>query len=346
MSSQENAPHEGLFQKVFRDKDNTKHFLKEHLSQEVLRYMDLDSLLLENVTYIDDQLKKYFSDLVFTVNIDDQEFPAGKIYLLFEHKSYPDEMVALQILRYMALQWKDMIAQARIPSRKLPPIIPIVIYQGQETWKVSSSFQDMVDMPSEEFKKFIPDFSFAFFNIGQVEDQKVQENVILKFYVAIIKSLNSPELRDILPRLTQGLYESLERRTALEYIEIFFKYLVKSTDVVGEEDYAQALRMLPEGGDKIMNTLAEEWKREGELNKEQEFFQYKEKWVDEAKVENTQEMLITAFQNRFGVVKPKLAAKIRSIQSIESLNSLFNQIFFVQDENEFKKLVDEVISED
>ena len=78
----------------------------------------------------------------------------------------------------------------------------------------------------------------------------------------------------------------------------------------------------------------------------QEYERNKEKWVDEAKVENTQEMLITAFQNRFGIVKPKLAAKIRSIQSIESLNSLFNQIFFVQDENEFKELVDKVISEE
>ena len=328
---------------MFRDKDNTKHFLKEHLSQEVLRYMDLDSLLLENVTYIDDQLKKYFSDLVFTVNIDDQEFPAGKIYLLFEHKSYPDEMVALQILRYMALQWKDMIAQARIPSRKLPPIIPIVIYQGQETWKVSSSFQDMVDMPSEEFKKFIPDFSFAFFNIGQVEDQKVQENVILKFYVAIIKSLNSPELRDILPRLTQGLYESLERRTALEYIEIFFKYLVKSTDVVGEEDYAQALRMLPEGGDKIMNTLAEVWKREGEQNKEREFLQYKEKWISEAKITNTQDLLIEYLEDELDIPSQDLVDNIRSIKSYEILKGLFKKARKVNSLEEFSKEINKVL---
>ena len=80
MSTQKNAPHEGLFQKVFKDKDNTKHFLKEHLSQEVLKYMDLDTLSLENVSYLDDQFKKYFSDLVFTVNIGDQAFPAAKIY--------------------------------------------------------------------------------------------------------------------------------------------------------------------------------------------------------------------------------------------------------------------------
>jgi hypothetical protein len=54
-------------------------------------------------------------------------------------------------------------------------------------------------MPSEAFKEFVPDFTFAFFNIGKVDEHKVQENVVLKFYVAIIKTLDSPELRELLP---------------------------------------------------------------------------------------------------------------------------------------------------
>ena len=118
-------------------------------------------------------------------------------------------------------------------------------------------FQDLVEMPSEAFKEFVPDFSFAFFNIGKVEEQKVQEKVVLKFYVAIIKALDTPQLRDLLPQLTQGLYESLGERTALEYIELFFKYLTKATDTAGREDYARALGKIPEGGERIMSTLAE-----------------------------------------------------------------------------------------
>ena len=63
------------------------------------------------------------------------------------------------------------------------------------------------------------------------------------------------------------------------------------------------------------------------------------------KVERSQEMLISAIQNKFGIIKPILAAKIRSIQSIETLDSLFNQVFSVSDTKEFNKLVDEVLTD-
>ena len=125
----------------------------------------------------------------------------------------------------------------------------------------------------------------------------------------------------------------------VEKIEIFFKYLVNSTEVVDKQDYAKALSKLPEGEDKIMTTLAQEWKNEGRK-------EGREEGVQEGKIEGYREMLISAVQNRFGIVKPKVAEKIRKIQSTETLHSLFNQIFFVEDENKFKKLVDEVISEE
>jgi len=334
MATKDNAPHEGLFLKVFKDKENTKHFLRQHLPQGVVDHADLDSLYLENVSYLDDNLRKHFSDLVFSVRIGEEEFSAAKVYLLFEHKSSPEPLVGMQVLRYMALQWKEMYDQGQIVGGKLPPIIPIVIYQGRGAWQARASFHDLVEMPSEAFKEFVPDFSFAFFNIGKVDEEKVQENIVLKFYVAIIKALDSPELRELLPQLTQGLYETLEQRTALEYIEIFFKYLTKATEAVDREDYAKALGNLPEGGDKIMTTLAEEWKQEGREEGEQI-----------GAIKNSQEMLISAFHNRFGIVKPKLTEKIRKIQSKETLHSLFNQIFVVDNKDEFNKLVDEALEE-
>jgi len=334
MATKDHAPHEGLFLKIFKDKENTKDFLREHLPHGVLEHAHLDSLYLENVSYLDDNLRKHFSDLVFSVRMGYEEFSAAKVYLLFEHKSSPEPLVGMQILRYMALQWKEMYDQGQTVGGKLPPIIPIVIYQGRGTWQARASFQDLVEMPSKAFREFVPDFTFAFFNIGKLDEGKVQENVVLKFYVALIKALDSPQLRELLPQLTQGLYESLGQRTALEYIEIFFKYLVNSTEIVDKKDYAKALDKLPEGGDKIMTTLAEEWKQEGREEGEQI-----------GAIKNSQEMLIAAFHNRFGIVKPKLTEKIRKIQSKDTLHSLFNQIFVVDDKEEFNKLVDEALQE-
>jgi predicted transposase/invertase (TIGR01784 family) len=338
MATKDYAPHEGLFLKVFKDKENTKHFLQEHLPQGILQHADLDSLYLENISYLDDNLRKHFSDLVFSVRMGDEEFSAAKVYLLFEHKSSPESLVGMQILRYMALQWKEMYDQGQVVGGKLPPIIPIVIYQGRGSWQARASFQDLVEQPSESFKEFIPDFTFAFFNIGQVDERKVQENVVLKFYVSIIKALDSPDLRDLLPQLTQGFYKSLDKRTALEYIEIFFKYLVKSTEVVTKEDYQRALDLLPEGGENIMNTLADQWIQQGEQN----ILQQKPIWEKQAELRNAQEMLIKSLKLRFDLVKPSIKDRIRSIQSVDTINDLFEVSFKCSTIEKFTERLSEV----
>ena len=195
-----------------------------------------------------------------------------------------------------------------------------------------------MELPSEAFKEFAPDFTFAFFNIGKLDEERIQENVVLKFYVAIIKALDSPQLRELLPQLTQGLYESLGHRTGLEYIEIFFKYLTKATEELGKQDYQKALDLLPEGGENIMNTLADQWINEGE----QRILQQKPQWIEHGKLEATQENLIKSLKIRFEVVKPSVKDQIRSINSVDVLDDLFELSFKCSSIEEFTKYLNEV----
>ena len=315
---------------MFRNPDNTKYFLRQHLSSDMLSSMDLDSLRLENVSYVDDNLKKHFADLVFSFMLQGAELPTARVYLLFEHKSAPEPLVGMQILRYMALQWKELYDQNMIVG-KLPPILPIVIYQGQDNWHPRGSFHDLVEMPSDSYKAYIPNFAFAFFSVRGLDAQKVQENVILRFYVEMINSLESPQIKEMLPRLVQGFVQALGSHTATEYIEIFFKYLTKSTEELEEADYQKALSYLPEGGQRVMNTLAEQWMEQGEQN-----------GVIKGEVRASQNSLITVSQTRFGSLHPELISKIRSINTPETLQSLLTQAVLKKNAQEFSQEVTKV----
>jgi predicted transposase/invertase (TIGR01784 family) len=327
----EYAPHEGLFHKVFRDPEITKYFLRQHLSPEIQRSIDLDSLRLENISYVDDNLRKHFSDLVFSLMLRGDEFPSARVYLLFEHKSAPEPLVGMQILRYMALQWKDLYDQHKIVG-KLPPILPIVIYQGRDRWKPRVSFHDLVEMPSDFFKTYIPDFAFAFFSVRGLDAQKVQENMILFFYVEMIKSLDSPQIKEMLPRLVRGFVQALGSHTATEYIEIFFKYLTKTSGVLDQDDFQKALSYFPEGGEKIMDTLANQWIEQGKDEGRTEGITLGEQRA-------TREMLLEAISEKFGIVSPDLLRRINSIESHESLKMLFKQTFRLDSLDEFKEQV-------
>ncbi|MFP4479986.1 MAG: Rpn family recombination-promoting nuclease/putative transposase [Desulfohalobiaceae bacterium] len=325
----EQTPHEGLFLKIFQNLDNARHFLKQHISEDIQKRLDLDTLRLKHTTYVDEKLKKHYSDLVFSVQLIGHESQFARIYLLFEHKSSPDPLTGVQILKYMALQWLELQEQHMLVDGKLPPIIPIVIYQGQEDdRRMCSSFHDLVAMPSESFKVYTPDFSFAFFNVHGMDGAKVQEKILLKFYVEIIKMQDDPRVKKIPPRLVRGLLESLELRTAVEYIEIFFRYLVKSTVHLSQEDYKKALELLPEGGEDMMETLADQWLKEGAvLGKE------------EGKLENSQETLIDVAAEQYGPLPGMLHEKIKSIQSLENLRALTRKVIKTQSLEEFTELV-------
>ncbi|RQD63192.1 MAG: transposase [Desulfonatronovibrio sp. MSAO_Bac4] len=336
-TKKEQAPHEGMFLKIFKNLDNTKHFLKEHMSQEIQKRFDLDTLRLEPTTYVDEKLKKHYSDLVFSADLIGYDKEIAKIYLLFEHKSSPEPMTGVQILKYMALQWLELQEQHMLINGKLPPIIPVVIYQGQEnTRKMHPSFHDLVDMPSEAFRTYIPDFSFAFLNVRGMDEAKVQEKILLKFYVEIIKMQNDPNIREFPPRLVRGLLESLEQRTALEYIEIFFKYLVKSSGYLNQEDYKKALELLPEGGEKIMETLADQWLRQG---KHEGLVIGEQKGLVKGELKNAQETLIDQASELYGPLPGMLSVKIRSIQSIDNLRVLARKIIRTESLDEFTELV-------
>jgi len=192
-------------------------------------------------------------------------------------------------------------------------------------------------MPSDAFKVYIPDFSFAFFNVRGIDEAKVQEKILLKFYVDIIKMQNDPRVKEIPPRLVRGLLESLELRTALEYIEIFFKYLVKSAGHLEDEDYKKALELLPEGGEKIMETLADKWMKQGEQN----ILKEKPKWERQAELKNSLETLIDVAAEQYGPLPVFLHEKIKSIQSLENLRALTRKVIKTQSLDEFTDIVNQ-----
>ena len=179
-------------------------------------------------------------------------------------------------------------------------------------------------MPSDSFKAFIPDFTFAFFSVRGLDAQKVQENVILRFYVEMIKSLDSPQIKEILPRLVQGFVQVHGSHTATEYTEIFFKYLTKASGVLGKDDFQKALSYLPEGGDRVMNTLADQWMEQGELS-----------GLTKGRLQEAQDNLITVAQEKFGALHPELIKLIRSIETHETLQGLLIQAVRLNNAQEF-----------
>ncbi|MCK5680301.1 Rpn family recombination-promoting nuclease/putative transposase [bacterium] len=63
------SPHEGLFKSLMTRKENAQIFLSAVLSEGVLAHLHLESLTVENISYVDDHLNQHYSDLIFSIKL-------------------------------------------------------------------------------------------------------------------------------------------------------------------------------------------------------------------------------------------------------------------------------------
>jgi hypothetical protein len=58
------------------------------------------------------------------------------VILLLAFQSTPDPWMALRLLVYAGLLWQPLVREQRLlPDGRLPPILPIVLYNGDARWR-------------------------------------------------------------------------------------------------------------------------------------------------------------------------------------------------------------------
>jgi hypothetical protein len=75
-----------------------------------------------------------------------------------------------RLLVYITELWRDIYKNTDEKRRKskgfrLPPVFPIILYNGDERWTVARRFSEMVE-ESEHFTGYFPDFSYYLVDVS------------------------------------------------------------------------------------------------------------------------------------------------------------------------------------
>ena len=95
--------------------------------------LDLDSLTPLPASYVSHDLRQRHGDLVWRLRFKDERWLY--VVLLLEFQSAVDRSMAVRILTYTALLDQKLIAEGVLRERSgLPPVLPMVIYNGWRPW--------------------------------------------------------------------------------------------------------------------------------------------------------------------------------------------------------------------
>jgi len=301
-------PNDKLVKATFSDLENARAFFKGHLAENLSSHVEWNTLRLESGTFIDQQLAGTESDLLYSVNLSGSKL---FLYLLFEHQSTEDPILAFRILSYMVRIWEKHL-RSNPQFNKLSPILPIVLAQDIKPWKLSRQFQDIVAKPdgiAEKIQKCTPDFKFSLIELSRIPFDKILGTPA---GILTLRALKAEKLGELLG--TAVWDELLLVELSAEAFERLMRYIFNA-DIDKPAFSAKLEKITHQSLNQKAMTLAEQFRQEGRQEGQQEGRQ-------EGIVISKQQDIIEALEIRFDYLPEGMKEEIQSIREMAKLSLL------------------------
>jgi len=218
-------------------------------------------------------------------------------------------MTPVQMLGYITNIWKLYHKQTK--NKKLPPILPILIYHGDRKWDYGNRLSELIEDTPVAISDYIPDHKYLVYDFSSYSDAEIKGQIKLKIFLKLISHIFDDDfdkgLREVLPLLI----ELRKKTTGLEYIETVVKYILNIGEEISLSELDQKSKNISAEGSAVIMTIAEKIYHDG-----------KEEGKEEGKIENMYEMIEFALELKFGSKSKPFAKDIKKIEDYEKLEEI------------------------
>ena len=254
-------PHDQFFREAMKDKRVAQEFLEKHLPAELCAVVNFNHLVLQPRSQSNAVRRESIVDLLFKTYIAGKE---SYIYLLLEHQSTPDPLMAFRVIEYTINAIRDHLKKH--DTRKVPLIFPLVIYHGKP-YQFEQDINNLVDAPKELVDRYFLK-PFQLVDLNEIADEELKQHMwsgVMEFSLKHIFERDMlPFLREIAPTL-----KTLVHQGGDDFIGVVLQYIIESAEISDNDALIELINtnVSYEIGEKIM-TPAEKWRQEGELRGE------------------------------------------------------------------------------
>lgn len=250
--------HDHFFRTAMSDKRVAKEFFETHLPNELKAIVALEHLEIQSGTFIDDFRQESIADMLFKTRIGGNE---AFLYLLVDHQSQPDELMPFRILKYT----NNIIDQhlKDTGKKRIPLILPMVVYHGSISWNYSTNINDLIDAPKHLIDRYFLK-PFTLIDLNKIDDAVIKSKVWSGVMELTLKHIFERDMLPFLPDIMKILQE-IERHGGKNLVESVLIYILDRGEVDKEKLVSLVKDALSEEvGEKVM-TVAEQFKKEERL---------------------------------------------------------------------------------
>ncbi|ASE43355.1 Rpn family recombination-promoting nuclease/putative transposase [Citrobacter sp. Cb008] len=254
------TPHDAIFKTFLNHPATARDFLRLHLPASLQKLCDLNTLQLESGSFIEDDLRAYYSDVLWSLKTREGD---GYIYTIIEHQSTADTHMAFRLMRYAIAVMHRHLATGH---KKLPLVIPMLFYHGTASpYPYSLCWLDEFDDPKAARQLYTA--AFPLIDITVVPDDEIMQHRRMALLELIQKHIRKRDLMGLVEKLAILIIKGHANDSQLKAL---FNYLMQVGDTAHFTEFLhEVAERLPQHKEKLM-TIAERLRQEGHLNGLQE----------------------------------------------------------------------------
>ena len=286
------TPHDGSYKHLFSHPEMVESLIRGFVPEDWVRDVDFSTLTKMPQSYVTDDLRDRHDDIIWRVKWRDRWC---YLYLLFEFQSEVDVWMAVRIMVYEGLLYQDLIKSGQVkPGDLLPPVFPLVLYNGQGRWTARQDVAELIAPMPAGLERYRPAMRYFLLDEGRVPGEELDRaegpSAIL---IRLERAGSLEEAAAILQELKESLkhprYTALRRAFTIWVRRVLLRRMVPGEVIPEVNDLEEVNAMLAES----VIQWTENWKREGEREGKRE-------GKKEGKKEGQAAMLQLLLLQRFG----------------------------------------------
>jgi len=197
--------HDAGYKLLFSDPLIVRDLIQGFIDDPWLQKLDFSTLEPVKGHYVSEDLRDRADDAVWRVKSGEDRL---YLYLLIEFQSRNDRFMALRMMVYVGLLYQDLIRNKQLgPQGLLPPVLPIVLYNGERRWRAPVTLADLLPKVPAFLAPLQPQMRYLLIDEGAIPTDTLAR--LPRNLVAAIFKLEQPQT----PEAVQQLVTELEAAT-------------------------------------------------------------------------------------------------------------------------------------
>lgn len=313
------AEHDHGYKLLFSHPRMVEDLLRGFIGQEWVSRLDFGTLERVNSNLISEDFQERRNDVIWRLRWEDgKEAGWFYLYLLLEFQSTPDRFMALRLLVYVGLLLQELIRTDGLPpSGELPPILPVVLYNGRRAWRAPRELLALFASVPRGLRRHLPRLEYLLVDEGRLTKEEKAKGDNLAAALFRLEACDEPEEFSVVTSELAALVPEEEksglRRELTAWVLKVLRRAFPGATIPGIEDLKE-VPMLEENLKRWRDAAWEDGLREG-----------RQEGLREG-LRTTHQLLLRQMERRFGRVPKRVRAKVEKISSMDELERLADEL--------------------